>query len=152
MKLQPIGYVRTAHADDKDVPTQAPGNIETGELEVLPEFAPGLRGLEGFDYAWLISWFDRVGFEPAALDVVPHPLRDTGETFGVFATRAPTRPNAIGLSRVRILGVEGAKVRFAGVDLLDGTPILDIKPYMPRIDMPDEGSDIRTGWLEKLNP
>jgi tRNA-Thr(GGU) m(6)t(6)A37 methyltransferase TsaA len=153
MRLRPIGYVRTAHADGADVPSQATANSgETGELDVLPEFASGLRGLEGFDYAWLISWFDRVGSELAALEVVPHPLRETGQTFGVFATRAPTRPNAIGLSQVRILGIEGAKVRFAGVDLLDGTPILDIKPFMPGIDVPAEGDDVRVGWLDKLNP
>ena len=152
MMLQPIGYVRTAHTGDTDAPTQATANAaETGELDVLAEFAAGLRGLEGFDYAWLISWFDRVGSEPAALDVVPHSLRDTGETFGVFATRAPTRPNAIGLSRVRILGIEGAKVRFAGVDLLDGTPILDIKPFIPGIDVPAEGNEIRAGWLDRVN-
>jgi tRNA-Thr(GGU) m(6)t(6)A37 methyltransferase TsaA len=150
LTLRPIGYVRTAYDEGGDVPTQATGNAgETAEIVVRDDLAPGLRGLESFDYAWLLSWFDR-SEEPASLDVVPHPLRDTGRTFGVFATRSPERPNPLGLSLVRILGIEGPRVRFAGVDLLDRTPVLDLKPYAPGVDTPPEGTDIRTGWIGEL--
>jgi tRNA-Thr(GGU) m(6)t(6)A37 methyltransferase TsaA len=145
-ELEPIGTVHTGYDDTDSVPTQAAGgNGGTAELVVDDRFVPGLRGLEGFDYAWLLCLFDRVT-EPE-LEVVPHPLRHTGQSFGVFATRSPARPSPIGLSLVRILDVDGARVRFAGVDLLDGTPVLDIKPYMPGVDIPPEGAAVRTGWL-----
>jgi tRNA-Thr(GGU) m(6)t(6)A37 methyltransferase TsaA len=144
--FRPIGFVHTGYDDAGSVPTQAAGgNGGTAELVVDDAWVPGLRGLEGFDYAWLLCWFHRI--EEPELDVVPHPLRHTGQTFGVFATRSPARPNPIGLSLVRILEVDGARVRFGGVDLLDGTPVLDIKPYMPGVDVPPEGADVRTGWL-----
>jgi tRNA-Thr(GGU) m(6)t(6)A37 methyltransferase TsaA len=149
--LRPIGYVVTAHDDPESTPTQAPGDAEgKGELVVLPEFIAGLRGLEGFDYAWLISWFDRLADEPARLEEVPHALRDTGQTFGVFATRSPARPNHLGLSLVRVLSIDGARMRFAGVDLLDHTPVLDIKPFIPQIDIPPEGAAARSGWIGEL--
>jgi tRNA-Thr(GGU) m(6)t(6)A37 methyltransferase TsaA len=151
LTLRPIGYVLTAYDEGGGVPTQATGNAgETAEIVVFDELVPGLRGLEGFDYAWLVSWFDRSS-EPASLDVVPHPLRETGQTFGVFATRSPERPNPLGLSLVRILGVVGARVRFAGVDLLDRTPVLDLKPYAPGVDTPPDGTDVRTGWIGELS-
>jgi tRNA-Thr(GGU) m(6)t(6)A37 methyltransferase TsaA len=141
--------VLTARQEPGDVPTQAPENAgEAGELVVLPEFAAALRGLEGFDYAWLISWFDRLAGETAPLEVVPHALRETGQTYGVFATRSPARPNNLGLSLVRVLGIEGERLRFAGVDLLDRTPILDVKPFVPAIDIPDEGTGAGSGWLD----
>ena len=148
-RLHPIGYVLTARDDPGDIPTQAPENSgETGELVVLREFAPALRGLEGFDYAWLISWFDRLAAEPAPLEVVPHALRETGETYGGFAPRSPARPNNLGLGLVRILGIEGERVRFAGVDLLDRTPVLDVKPFIPGIDIPAEGTATGGGWVD----
>ena len=150
LTLRPIGYVRTAYDEGGAVPTQATSNpAEAAEIIVREELVPGLRGLDGFDYAWLLSWFDR-STQPASLDVVPHPLRHTGQTFGVFATRSPERPNPLGLSLVRILGIDGARVRFAGVDLLDGTPVLDLKPYAPGVDMPPPGTDVRTGWIGEL--
>jgi tRNA-Thr(GGU) m(6)t(6)A37 methyltransferase TsaA len=149
--LHPIGYVLTGHHRPDDTPTQAPENAaETGELVVLAEFTKGLRGLEGFDYAWLVSWFDRLAGEPARLEEVPHALRATGQRFGVFATRSPARPNHLGLSLVRILGIEGSRMRFAGVDLLDRTPVLDLKPFVPQIDVPPEGAAAGSGWIGEL--
>ena len=150
--LKPIGHVRTAHTDLDATPTQAPYQAdERGELVVLPESVAGLRGLEGFDYAWLLAYFDRLADEPPRLEEVPHPLSGTGRSFGVYATRSPARPNNLGLSRVRILGVEGDRVRFAGVDLMDGTPVLDIKPFMVKVDVPPEVEAVRSGWLDELD-
>ena len=108
--------------------------VET-ELRVigyaLPnEFAPGLRDLEGFDHLWLLYWFDRA--RAAQLEVIPY--LDMQKR-GVFATRAPSRPNPVGLSCVRLLAIEGPCLRVTGLDILDATPLLDIKPYVPDFDV-----------------
>jgi tRNA-Thr(GGU) m(6)t(6)A37 methyltransferase TsaA len=149
MELQPIGRVSTSPGE-RTASQSAENTGATGELVLLDEFAPALRGLEGFDYAWLIAYFDRLADEPPRLEEVPNALRETGQTFGVFATRSPARPNNLGLSLVRILGIDGVRIRFAGVDLLDGTPILDIKPYIPSADVPAEADAVRIGWLGDL--
>ena len=112
-----------------------------GTVELKPEYAEGLQDLDGFSHAVLLCHFHRSsGF---ALKVVPF-LDDTPR--GVFATRAPRRPNPIGLSVVRILSVEGNRVNFEGADLIDGTPVLDIKPYVPELG---EQEEVRLGWLEE---
>jgi tRNA-Thr(GGU) m(6)t(6)A37 methyltransferase TsaA len=144
--LRPIGYVLTGLEGGDSTPAQATDNVSEGELVVHAELREGLKGLEGFDYVWLITWFDRVADEPAPLEQVPRPLRGTGRRFGVFATRSPARPNPVGLSLVRVLGIEGRRLRFAGVDLLDRTPVLDIKPFFPEDDVPVHGADARTGF------
>lgn len=82
--------------------------------------------------------------------MVPHPLRATGQRFGVFATRSPARPNHLGLSLVRVLSIDGARMRFTGVDLLNHTPVLDIKPFAPQVDFPDLGAAARIGWMGQL--
>lgn len=130
-QLSPIGIIRTPHKQAQGTPIQprwAEG-IE-GSAEIHPELAPGLKDLEGIERIWLIYWFDRAG--PSQLEVVPY--MDT-QSHGVFATRAPTRPNPIGLSSVRLLAVEGNQLKLSGVDMLDGTPLLDIKPYLPSCDI-----------------
>ena len=109
-------------------------------MVVFPKFVPGLRDLEGFDRIWLLYWFDRA--TPTRL--VVKPFLDKQER-GVFATRAPCRPNAIGLSCVRLLGIDGGRLRIGDVDVLDGTPLLDIKPYVPQFD---SFKAQRTGWLQ----
>ena len=107
---------------------------------MLPEYAEGLRDLEGFERLWLIYRLHKAS--PGPLRVIP--FRDTTER-GVFATRAPCRPNAIGLSCVRLLSVAGNVLTIGGVDILDGTPLLDIKPYVPAFDaFPNS----RAGWLD----
>ncbi len=146
MTLRPIGYVLTGLEGGDSTPAQATDNVSEGELVVHAELREGLNGLEGFDYVWLITWFDRVADGPAPLEQVPRPLRGTGRRFGVFATRSPARPNPVGLSLVRVLGIEGRRLRFAGVDLLDRTPVLDIKPFFPEDDIPVHGGDARTGF------
>jgi len=106
---------------------------------VLPGLIEGLRDLEGFDRLWLIYQFDRA----SEVQLVVRPYLDT-TVRGVFATRSPARPNHIGISMVRLLTVEGSRLHVADVDMLDGTPLLDIKPYVPVFDSVEQS---RTGWL-----
>lgn len=131
IELKPIGIIHSPHLQAPGTPIQprwAEG-IE-GSVDVDPALAAGLRDLDGIERIWLIYWFDRAG--PAALSVVPF-LDD--KPHGIFATRAPARPNRIGISSVRLLAVEGYCLRIADVDILDGTPLLDIKPYLPSCDV-----------------
>jgi tRNA-Thr(GGU) m(6)t(6)A37 methyltransferase TsaA len=126
MTVDPIGFVRSPHVDPASTPVQpryAAG--VRGVIEVLPEYEEGLDGIEGFDYICVIFAFDRAG--PWSLTVVPHG-QETPR--GVFATRAPRRPNPIGLSVVRLVAREGCRLTIEGVDMLDGTPVLDIKPHI----------------------
>ena len=138
----PIGIIHSPFESVKGVPIQptAAAGIR-GSVEILPQFAAGLQDLDGFSHVILIYHFDRV--REAKLMVTP--FLDSEER-GVFATRAPTRPNPIGLSVVRLLGIEGNALQIENVDIVDGTPLLDIKPYIPSVDQhPGE----RIGWLEK---
>ena len=158
--VQPIGWVRSARTDHEHTPLQAALNPdEVGEIHVDPAFADGLDGLEGFDFAHLLTWLRTPDEdpEPVALRQVPYLLRPTGRALGIFATRGPRRPNPLGLSLVRVLGVDagvdGGVVRFSGVDLLDGTPVVDIKPWVARFDQP-YGLDgpPRSGWFDAVDP
>lgn len=140
--FEPIGIVRSPFTDPKGMPIQPMGarNVE-GRAELRPELAEGLRDLDGFSHVILLYHFHRAG--PARLTVTPF-LDDTPH--GVFATRAPTRPNPVGLSVVRLEAVEGATLRLRDVDILDGTPLLDVKPYVPKFDRPEAAN---CGWLEE---
>jgi tRNA-Thr(GGU) m(6)t(6)A37 methyltransferase TsaA len=139
---RPIGVVRSPFSEAEGMPIQ-PSRARgiRGIVELEPEYAEGLQDLEGFSHAVLLCHFHRSrGF---TLKVVPF-LDDTPR--GVFATRAPRRPNPIGLSVVRLVSVEGNRITFEGVDLIDGTPVLDIKPYVPEFDVREA---VRLGWLEE---
>ncbi len=154
--VRPIGWARTARTERQHTPLQPVLNPdEEGEVHVEPAFADGLDGLDGFDFAHLVTWLGPLdGSRPEAeLRQVPYLLRPTPRELGIFATRGPRRPNPMGLSLVRIVAVRGPVVRFRGVDLLDGTPILDIKPYVTRFDQP-YGLDgpPRSGWLDDVDP
>jgi tRNA-Thr(GGU) m(6)t(6)A37 methyltransferase TsaA len=143
--MRPVGVIRSQIADPKDLPPPAfapPRYFErsTGRIEIFPEFAPGLDGLEGFSHIIVLFHFHKSG--PGKLKVVPP---GQSRPRGVFATRSPHRPNPIGLSVLRLRGREGRFLEVAGLDLVDGTPVLDIKPYTGR----DRKSHIRTGWLQK---
>jgi tRNA-Thr(GGU) m(6)t(6)A37 methyltransferase TsaA len=116
----------------------AAGEI-TGRIEIRPDLVPGLRDLDGFSHLHLITHLHRGA--PGGLEIVPY-LDDAVR--GVFATRSPRHPNPIGLSVVRLLRVAGGTLEIAGVDLLDGTPVLDVKPYVPEFDAV---AAERTGWL-----
>jgi tRNA-Thr(GGU) m(6)t(6)A37 methyltransferase TsaA len=147
-----IGVVRTARTTRETTPVQAGLNrAETAILEIFEPFAEGLAGLAGFDYAWLISWLgsaDSVPGDPPPLTQVPFLLRAAQRRMGIFATRGPRRVNPIGLSLVRLLDASSRFVKFAGVDLVDRTPIIDIKPYVTRFDRPD--GDVRCGWFDEV--
>lgn len=133
IELTPIGVVRTA-ATDADVRAETP-DIE-GELEVFGEFAAALEGIDGYSHLFVICYFHRLRPDQIGpLRVRPKRLTRRGfrledlPQLGVFALDSPTRPNPIGLSLVRLLGREGRRVKVRGLDLFDGTPILDIKGY-----------------------
>ena len=140
-ELTPIGVIRTPFATKEDAPIQGAFRPEAeGTVQVLPEYAEGLRDLEGFTHLILLYEFDRAApvelVRQTFLGDVPH---------GLFATRHPARPNGIGLTVVTLLGIEGTTLRVGGIDVLDGTPLLDIKPYVPRFDSFPDASE---GWLE----
>lgn len=133
IKLASIGVIHSPYRQPQGTPVQPRWARQSkGTVELYPEFQTGLRDLDGFDRIWLVCWLDRTC--PAELEVVPY--LDT-QTRGVFATRAPSRPNSIGLSCVRLLAVKGTGLHVAELDLLDETPLLDIKPYVPEFDVFD---------------
>ena len=150
MEIRPIAHIRSDFAEKFGIPRQS-GLVESLEARVVfePEFRnpDALRGIEGFSHLWLIWEFSRAkreGFSPT----VRPPRLGGNVRLGVFATRSPFRPNPLGLSCVRLLGVEetpreGLVLRVAGADLLDGTPIYDIKPYLPYADCRPEAAG---GW------
>ena len=134
-----IGYVRSPHKSTEQVPKGLGAKHEAeGVLEVLPEFEAGLTDIEGFSHLFVLWMFHRSeGFElmgKGPADDRPH---------GVFATRSPYRPNPIALSAVELLRRDGPRLHVRGVDMVDGTPILDIKPYLSSI--PEDS--LRRGWL-----
>ncbi|MGI8854292.1 MAG: tRNA (N6-threonylcarbamoyladenosine(37)-N6)-methyltransferase TrmO [Thermomicrobiales bacterium] len=136
----PIGVIHTPWTEMAGTPLQSvAADGVAGSIDLLPAYAAGLRDVEGFSHLILLYHLHRMtGF---ALDVTPY--LDTA-THGIFATRSPKRPNPIGFSVVRLTGVEGATLRITDVDMLDGTPLLDIKPYVPTFDHRDAE---RTGWF-----
>lgn len=137
---RPIGIVHSRFAATAGVPIQTAGAPdEQARLEVFEEFAPGLRDLEQFEYLILLTRLHLCAHE--RLEVVPF-LDD--QSHGVFATRAPARPNRIGLSIVRLESVDGRLLHFSGNDMVDRTPVLDIKPYVPAFDVRSTG---RVGWF-----
>lgn len=140
-RLREIGIVKTPFGEQQGTPIQpCYANGATGEVVVYEPYAAALDDLEGFERIWLIYWMDRAG--PYRPKVVPY--RDVHER-GLFSTRAPCRPNPIGLSVVRLRGREGRVLRVSDVDILDGTPLLDIKPYFPACDAHPSS---KSGWLD----
>jgi tRNA-Thr(GGU) m(6)t(6)A37 methyltransferase TsaA len=137
--MQPIGFVRSSYKDAQEIPKGLGAKHDAeGILEIRAELEPGLLDIEGFSHLFVIWAFDRsegselVGTPPS--DNRPH---------GVFATRSPRRPNPLGLTVVELLSREGPVLRVRGIDMLDGTPILDLKPYLSSV--PPER--LRRGWL-----
>lgn len=139
--FRPIGTIRSEHREAESTPIQ-PVYAEDclGRAELQPEFADGLDDIEGFSHVYLIYSLHQAPLP--RLRVKPF-LQDCEH--GIFATRAPCRPNAIGISLVRLLRREGAILHLAGIDILDGTPLLDIKPYSPRFDTVESP---RGGWTD----
>jgi len=142
VEYRPIGVIHSPFTEPRGTPIQAGVSMENeATAEIFEEFAEGLKDLEGFSHIILIFHFHRS--RKAPLHQVP--FMDDIER-GVFSIRSPSRPNPIGLSVVRLVSVEDNVIRFRGVDMLDGTPLLDIKPYVPEMDVHGVES---TGWLEK---
>ncbi|MCL6544147.1 MAG: tRNA (N6-threonylcarbamoyladenosine(37)-N6)-methyltransferase TrmO [Bryobacteraceae bacterium] len=142
MHIEPIGVIRTPFRQAAGTPLQpSMAQGAEGTVEVFAEYAAGLKDLEEFERIWLIYWFHRA----APAELVVQPYMDS-ELRGVFATRAPSRPNPIGMSAVKLLSVEGALLRVAEIDILDGTPLVDIKPYAPLFD---HYPVRRCGWLDR---
>src|SRR5580693_2077020 len=151
VSMRVIGVVRTSHTGLETTPIQAALNrAEHATIEISDAYADGLDGLAEFDYAWLLTWLhapDRPA-GPVPLRQVPFLLRARPRRMGIFATRGPRRVNPIGLSLIQILEVAGPVIRFAGVDLLDGTPVVDVKPYVTRFDAPPGRP--RCGWFDQV--
>lgn len=139
--LRPIGRIHSPYTDPAQIPKGLGAEQKAeGSLEVFPEFEAGLQDIEGFSHLFILWVFDR----SEGYDLLSTPPSDT-KTHGVFATRSPRRPNPMGLTVVELVGREGRVLRLKGVDMLDGTPVLDIKPYLSSI--PEE--KLRRGWLSE---
>ena len=140
--MKPVGFVRSPYRDKSQIPKGPDATHEAeGVLEILPEFSRGLRDIEGFSHLFVLWVFDRA--EPGDVLEARPPTDD--RPHGVFATRSPQRPNPIALTVVELLGRDEASLRVRGLDMLDGTPILDIKPYLTSIP----AERIRRGWLDE---
>jgi tRNA-Thr(GGU) m(6)t(6)A37 methyltransferase TsaA len=139
---KPIGVIHSPFKEPKGTPIQPAGAKGTdGRVEVFPEYAEGLKDIDGFSHIILIYHFNL----SKGVSLTAKPFMDS-EARGVFAMRAPSRPNPIGISVVRLVRVEGAMLHIQDVDIVDGTPLLDIKPYVPRFDVREVE---RIGWLEE---
>jgi len=145
--LSPIGYVRSPYQRRFGTPQQAAAadSAEDAVLALIPTLIPegALADLEGIEHLWVLSWLHRGGTWAAQV----MPPRGPRVRRGVFATRSPDRPNPIGLSAVRLIRVEGCDLHVNGIDLIDGTPILDIKPYVPYADAFPQA---KAGWIDAL--
>jgi tRNA-Thr(GGU) m(6)t(6)A37 methyltransferase TsaA len=141
MTLRPIGVVRTPYRETGRIP-KGPGarHEAEGTLEIAPEFEAGLTDIEGFSHLFIVWVFDRA----EGYDLLSTPPTDD-RPHGVFATRSPRRPNPIGLTVVELLDRRGPTLRVRGVDMLDGTPILDIKPYLSSVP----ADTLKRGWLDE---
>lgn len=135
-----IGVARTAFTDPAATPIQAAFSAARGTVEVYPAYREGLSMLAGFSHIILIYRFHRAPAE----ELAERPLIDNAEPHGIFATRHFNRPNQLGISVVRLAGIEEGSIVIEGVDLLDGTPILDIKPYIPAFDCIESAN---SGWV-----
>jgi tRNA-Thr(GGU) m(6)t(6)A37 methyltransferase TsaA len=140
---RPIGIIHTPFKEVENMPIQPSGAAGIhGTVELFPEFAEGLKDLDGFSHLILLYHFH----QSRGHKLIVTPFLDS-EPRGVFATRAPKRPNPIGLSIVRLVRIRGSTLDIENMDILDGTPLLDVKPYVPEFDYQE---DCRIGWLEQV--
>jgi len=138
--MNPIGIIHSPFTDKSGMPIQASRSQAKGTVEVFPEFAQGLQDLEGLSHLFLLYVFH----ESVGYSLLVKPFLDN-QLHGLFATRYPYRPNPIGLSVVRLITIKGNNLEIEGVDMLDSTPLLDIKPYVPEFDV---RTDTRHGWYD----
>jgi tRNA-Thr(GGU) m(6)t(6)A37 methyltransferase TsaA len=140
--FQPIGHVRSPYKRSQEVPKGLGAKHDAeGILEILPQFEPGLTDIEGFSHLIVLWLFDRLT-EENRLELIGKPPADN-RPHGVFATRSPRRPNPIGFTVVELLRRDGRNLHVRGIDMLDGTPLLDLKPYLSSIPQ----DKLRRGWL-----
>jgi len=146
-----IGTIRTRHTAFEDTPIQSALNPDDGGIvELDPRYRDAVDGLDEFSHLWLITWLGPLEDDPPppSLRQVPFLLRRRPRQLGILATRGPRRPNPLGLSLVRLTGVDGTEIHFAGVDMVDGTALVDLKPYVSRFDQP--AGAVRCGWLDTV--
>jgi len=140
LELKSIGIIHSPYHDRAEAPCQGYGREEICQVEVFKEFEEGLKDIEGFSHIILIYWFHKSRGYSLRI-TTPWDTR----LHGLFTTRSPDRPNPLGLSVVEVVAREKNILKVKGLDALDGTPLLDIKPYIPEID---KKSDVKLGWLE----
>ncbi|MDZ7850775.1 MAG: tRNA (N6-threonylcarbamoyladenosine(37)-N6)-methyltransferase TrmO [Halodesulfurarchaeum sp.] len=138
--MEPIGTIHSPYTDESGMPIQGAFSDARGVVELDPEFEAGLLDVDGFSHVILLYEFHNAD----GYDLQPRPFMED-EVHGVFATRAPRRPNPIGLSVVELEKVSGNSLFVSGIDVLDGTPLLDVKPFVPAFNGVEEA---RIGWLE----
>jgi tRNA-Thr(GGU) m(6)t(6)A37 methyltransferase TsaA len=140
----PIGIIHSGFKNRESVPIQGVFSSEEGFIEIFPVYKKGLKDLEGFSHLFLLYHFHKAG--PPKLTVIPFLDR---EKRGIFATRHHDRPNPLGLSVVELVSIQDSILRIKGVDILDGTPLLDIKPYVRQFDVREP---VRCGWIDTASP
>jgi len=141
IKLKPIGAIHSPFKEKVETPIQPFRSRAIGEIKVFEEFAEGLQDIEKFSHIIILYLFHKSnGFNLLVKPFMDNDLR------GLFATRHPARPNPIGLSVVELIGRKGSTLRVKGIDVIDGTPLLDIKPFVPAFD---NAKNVNIGWLEK---
>jgi len=142
VQLQKIGIINTPYTTLEEMPIQPKGAQELiASLTINKEYTQGLKDLDGFSHIYLIYYFHKA--KRSELEVIP--FMDT-HSHGVFSTRSPLRPSHIGMSLTQLVSVDDNIVTIRGIDVLDGTPLLDIKPYIPQFESTD---DVQTGWMNK---
>jgi tRNA-Thr(GGU) m(6)t(6)A37 methyltransferase TsaA len=140
LSIKPIGMIHTPYKDKKEIPCQGYKSRKEGTIEVFKEYAKGLKDIEGFSYIWILYLFHEAG----KCKMMVKPFLDE-ELHGLFATRHFNRPNPIGMSVVKLVKKEGNTLKVRGIDVLDKTPLLDIKPYVPEFDY---RKNAKVSWLE----
>jgi len=138
--MRPIGVIHSPFTEKEGTPIQSARSQARGQVEVYPEYAEGLDGVEGFSYIFLFYVLHR----STSYSLRVKPFLDD-RLHGIFATRFPARPNPLGFSIVKLLGMHANMLEVEGLDVLDGTPLLDIKPYVPEFD---QREPTRSGWYE----
>jgi tRNA (adenine37-N6)-methyltransferase len=140
-RMKPIGYIRSSYKDTREIPKGlgAKHTME-GTLEVLPEFEQGLQDIEGYSHLFVLWVFHKA----EDVELVGKAPSD-GRPHGVFSSRSPRRPNPLGLTVVELVRREGNLLHLRGIDMLDGSPVLDIKPYTSSVPI----ESLRRGWLEE---
>jgi tRNA-Thr(GGU) m(6)t(6)A37 methyltransferase TsaA len=141
MRLKPIGIIHSPYKDRKESPPQ--GREEICWIEVFEQYAEGLKDIEGFSHLILLYWLHQ-GKDYRLLVKTPW----SPKPHGLFSTRSPDRPNTLGFSVVELIERKGHKLRVKGMDALEGTPLLDIKPYLPEID---SKTNVRVGWVKETD-